>query len=127
MAIAGVGTDLCRIGRFQQHLERGKLALVERLFTVGERDYALGKKSAAAHLAARFAAKEAFLKALGLGLRDGLSWQDIEVVRDALGKPSLKLSGRAAEIVAERQVVATHLSYSHDGDYAVATVILEGA
>lgn len=127
MAIAGVGTDLCRIGRFQLHLDRGNHALFERLFTVGEREYALDKKSAAAHLAARFAAKEAFLKALGLGLRDGLSWQDVEVVRDPLGKPSLRLTGRAAEIVAERQVTSTHLSYSHDGDYAVATVILEGA
>lgn len=127
MAIAGVGTDLCRVSRFQDFLDRGKQALIERLFTVGERDYALAKKSAAAHLAARFAAKEAFLKALGLGLRDGLSWQDVEVVRDTLGKPSLQLSGRAAEIVAERRLKATHLSYSHDGDYAVATVILEGA
>ena len=125
MAVAGLGTDLARIGRFERFLAEEKTALLERLFTAGERDYALGKKGAAAHLAARFAAKEAFLKALGLGLRDGLAWHDIEVTRDPLGKPSLRLSGRAAELVAQRGISAWHLSYSHDGDYAVATVILE--
>lgn len=127
MAIAGVGVDLARISRFERFLGDGKTALLERLFTVGERDYSLGKKSAAAHLAARFAAKEAFLKALGLGLRDGLGWHDIEVVRDELGKPSLVLTGRAAELLLERDISGSHLSYSHDGDYAVATVILERA
>jgi holo-[acyl-carrier protein] synthase len=127
LAIAGVGIDLVRISRFQAFLDGGKLALLERLFTCGERDYALAKKSAAAHLAARFAAKEACLKALGTGLRDGLTWQDLEVVRDPLGKPSLHFTGRAAEMMHERAVDAVHLSYSHDGDYAVATVILEGA
>lgn len=127
MAIVGVGTDLARIGRFQTFLDDGKTALLARLFSRAELDYALARKSAAAHLAARFAAKEACLKALGTGLRDGLSWQDMEVVRDPLGKPSLRLSGRAAELVRERAIDAVHLSYSHDGDYAVATVILEGA
>jgi len=127
MAIAGLGTDLVRISRFQTFIDAGNTALLERLFTAGERDYALPKKSAAAHLAARFAAKEAFLKALGLGLRDGLAWQDMEVVRDPLGKPSLHLLGRAAEIFLERRLTALHLSYSHEGDYATATVILEEA
>lgn len=125
MPVAGVGIDLARISRFQKFLDGDKAALLERLFTPDERAYALPKKSAAAHLAARFAAKEAFLKALGLGLRDGLSWQDLEVVRDELGKPWLQCAGRAAELLRERGIVATHLSYSHDGDYAVATVILE--
>ena len=125
MPIAGLGTDLARISRFERFLVDEKQALLERLFTPGERAYALGKKSAASHLAARFAAKEAFLKALGLGLREGLSWQDIEVLRDELGKPSLHCAGRAAELLSERGVTAVHLSYSHDGDYAVATVILE--
>lgn len=123
--VAGVGIDLARISRFQAFLAQGKRTLLERLFTEGERVYALPKKGAAAHLAARFAAKEAFLKALGLGLREGISWQEIEVVRDDLGKPSLQFAGRAAEILRERGIAVAHLSYSHDGDYAVATVILE--
>ena len=65
------------------------------------------------------------MKALGTGLRDGLAWQQVCVVLDSLGCPSLQLSGRAAEMLAERGALRTHLSYSHDGDYAVATVILE--
>lgn len=124
-SIRGLGVDLVRISRFERLLTAGKQTVVERLFTAGERDYALGKRFPAPHLAARFAAKEAYLKALGLGLRDGLSWQDMEVVRDELGKPSLELRGRALELFRERGAATLHLSYSHDGDYAMATVILE--
>jgi holo-[acyl-carrier protein] synthase len=60
-----------------------------------------------------------------LGWREGISWHDMEVVPDELGRPDLQLSGRAAEIANAKQVGVVHLSYSHDGDYAVATVILE--
>jgi len=123
--IAGIGTDLSRASRFKKFLEVGRQGVLERLFTDAERDYAMSMRYPAPHLAARFAAKEAFLKALGLGLRDGISWQDMEVVRDELGAPSLRLTGRAAEIVRERGISAMHLSYSHDGDYSVATVVLE--
>lgn len=127
MAVLGLGTDLARTERFRRFVADGKAALLERLFTVGERDYALAKADPAPHLAARFAAKEAGMKAFGLGWRDGLSWHDFEVVRDPLGRPDLVLGGRAAALAAERGIKAVHLSYSHDGDYAVATVILEGA
>ncbi len=125
--LAGIGTDLCRSSRFEKYLEAGKDGVLVRLFTPGEREYALAKRYPAPHLAARFAAKEAFLKALGLGLRDGISWQDVEVVRNDLGAPSLQLSGRAAEITRQRGIGRIHLSYSHDGDYAMATVVLEDA
>ncbi|PLX84796.1 MAG: holo-[acyl-carrier-protein] synthase [Desulfuromonas sp.] len=125
MAVAGLGTDLARTGRFRKFVDEGKSSLLERLFTEGERRYALGKKDPAPHFAARFAAKEACLKAFGLGLRAGLSWLDMEVVPDALGRPDLVLSGRAAELARERGIGRVHLSYSHDGDYAVATVVLE--
>ena len=124
MAVIGIGTDLAQIERFNKFLEPGNKVL-ERIFTQGERNYSLKMHSPAAHLAARFAAKEAFLKALGTGLRNGLSWQQIEVVRDELGCPSLLLSGRAVEMMNERGARKTHLSYSHDGNYAVAAVILE--
>jgi holo-[acyl-carrier protein] synthase len=127
VAIVGLGTDLARTERFRRFLVEGKTALIERLFTAGERGYSLAKADPAPHLAARFAAKEAAMKAFGLGWRDGLAWHDFEVVPDALGKPDLILSGRAAELAAGRGVTTVHLSYSHDGDYAVATVILEGA
>lgn len=125
MAVIGLGTDLARSSRFRRLLEAGKSGVIERLFSLDERAYCLRQKDPSPHLAARFAAKEAFLKALGLGLRDGLSWQDMEVVRGPLGQPQLKFTGRAAELIAERKVSMVHLSYSHDGDYAVANVILE--
>ena len=126
MAVAGIGTDLSRAARFEKFLAAGKEGVLLRLFTAGERSYALAKRQPAPHLAARFAAKEAFLKALGLGLRDGITWHDMEVVRDELGAPSLQLTGRASEIVAERGITRVHLSYSHDGDYSMAMVVLEG-
>lgn len=125
MAILGTGIDLVQISRFERILAAEKTALLERLFTPAEREYSLARKAAASHLAVRFAAKEAFLKALGTGLRFGLSWQQIEVVRDELGRPSLALVGRALEMLGEKGATKTHLSYSHDGDYGVASVILE--
>ncbi len=125
MPLAGLGTDLVRVERFRRFVLEGKAALLERLFTEGERRYCLAKRDPAPFLAARFAAKEAFLKALGLGLRDGISWQDMDVVRDNLGKPSFALTGRAQAICNERGIDAVYLSYSHDGDYATAIVVLE--
>ncbi len=125
MSIVGMGTDLARVERFRSFVRENKAALLGRLFTLGEREYALAKKDPAPHLAARFAAKESCLKAFGLGWREGISWHDMEVVPDELGRPDLVLSGRAAEIAAAKHVEMVHLSYSHDGDYAVATVILE--
>lgn len=125
MPVVGLGTDLARVERFRTFVDRKKTALLERLFTLDEREYAFAKKDPAIHLAARFAAKESCLKAFGLGWREGISWHDMEVVPDELGRPDLQLSGRAAEIAAAKQVEVVHLSYSHDGDYAVATVILE--
>ncbi|RLB59834.1 MAG: holo-[acyl-carrier-protein] synthase [Deltaproteobacteria bacterium] len=124
MAIIGIGTDLARSERFRKFLEPGN-KLLERIFSEEERHYSLQKRDPAPHLAARFAAKEAFLKALGTGLRDGLSWQQVCVVLDPLGCPSLELSGCAVELMIALGATKTHLSYSHDGEYAVATVILE--
>jgi holo-[acyl-carrier protein] synthase len=123
--IVGLGVDLARASRFSKLLAQEKRGVITRVFTPDELAYALAMKNPAPHLAARFAAKEAFLKALGLGLRSGMRWQEIEVVRNELGAPSLRLTGQAAERVAERQVTTIHLSYSHEGDYASATVILE--
>ena len=123
--IVGLGVDLARASRFTKFLAQEKRGVIRRVFTPGELAYALAMKDPAPHLAARFAAKEAFVKALGLGLRDGMSWQEVEVVRNELGAPSLCLRGRAAEHAAQRQVTDIHLSYSHEGDYASATVILE--
>jgi holo-[acyl-carrier protein] synthase len=124
LAVVGIGTDLAQVDRFRKFLEPGNKVLT-RIFSTGEREYSLKMRDPAPYFAARFAAKEAFLKALGTGLRDGLAWQQIQVVRDDLGCPSLELSGKAAELMKDRGAHTAHLSYSHDGNYAVATVVLE--
>ena len=123
--IYGIGTDIVGISRFQRFLDSGNSAILNRLFTEQERSACGSNKRSAASFAARFAAKEAFLKALGTGLRNGLSWRDMEVLNDDLGKPDLYLNGRAREMMKERNVRRIFLSLSHDSDSAVAMVILE--
>jgi holo-[acyl-carrier protein] synthase len=125
MAVTGVGIDVVRVERFRRFLQEEKTALLKRLFTPAEQDYARSKRDPAPHLAARFAAKESFSKAMGTGFREGLSWKEIEVVHDPLGKPELVLTGRAAEMVRERGISSLQLSLSHDGDYATAVVVAE--
>ena len=123
--ICGVGTDIVATSRFQRFLDEGNSALLERLFSEAERSICEKRKSAASCLAARFAAKEAFLKALGTGLRDGISWLDMEVFNDPLGKPELIFSGKTAELPQVQQLTGIHLSLSHDSGHAVAMVVLE--
>ena len=123
--IYGIGVDIASIERFQRFIDVGNSAIMERLFTQSERSKCGGRKDAASCLAARFAAKEAFLKALGTGLRDGISWHDLEVSNNALGKPELLLSGKAAEQFQANRLATVHLSLSHDGGSAIAMVVLE--
>lgn len=125
--IIGVGIDTVLTSRFEQHLTRKNQALLDRLFTPEEQAYCLGKATAADCLAARFAVKEAFLKALGTGLRNGVSWSEMSVIHDELGKPLLIVSGVAASVMAQRGATNIHLSISHDGGHAVALVVLEGS
>jgi holo-[acyl-carrier protein] synthase len=123
--IYGIGTDIAAVARFQRFIDTGNTAIIERLFTPAERSRCEKRKDAASCLAVRFAAKEAFLKALGTGLRDGLSWLDMEVSNDALEKPELNLSGRAAELFQAKRLTRVHLSLSHDGGNAIAMVVVE--
>jgi len=123
--IYGIGTDIAAIERFQRFIDEKNTTLLERLFTAQERQYCSARKNGASNYAARFAAKEAFMKALGTGLRDGISWHDVEVVNDSLGKPELILTGRANELYLDRGLCGTFLTLAHDGGVAIATVILE--
>jgi holo-[acyl-carrier protein] synthase len=123
--IFGTGIDIVDISRFERFVRENNEPLFNRLFTPLELDYCAARKRSAQHYALRFAAKEAFLKALGTGLRDGLAWRDMEVVNDTYGKPELKLSGRAAELFRQYGLTGIFLSLSHDGNLAVASVILE--
>ncbi len=125
LRISGLGNDVARIGRFRRFIETDKQAVLDRIFTAEELAYALAKSDPAPHLAVRFAAKEALLKALGLGLRCGIRWCEVQVVRNELGRPGIVLSGRADELFHAGGHERIHLSCSHDGDYAFATVILE--
>jgi len=124
--IIGTGIDIAEIARFERFVKEDNQPLFKRLFTPFELEHCFARRLAAQHLALRFAAKEAFLKALGTGLRDGISWLDMEVRNDELGKPYLEVSGRAAAQFETAGGGKTHLSLSHDAGAAVAMVILEG-
>ena len=123
-AIVGHGIDVVSTERIASLIgEHGERALA-KLFTTGERAYAdASAKRRHEHLAARFAAKEAVLKALGTGLTCGIAWTEIEVVSDEAGKPGLILSGIAAGIAGRLGVEAWHLSLTHDSSLAFASVI----
>jgi holo-[acyl-carrier protein] synthase len=123
--ILGLGTDLVEVGRFRLALER-RATLAERLFTDGEREYGLGQHDPAESLAARFAAKEAVMKALGVGLGD-FEFRDVEVLRADSGEPSLALTGKARSIADDRGVVTWIISLSHTATTAMAVVIAIGA
>ena len=125
MAIYGVGIDLIRIDRLQKMLDRWGNRFEERIFTPAEIEACAARRGRASCLAMRFSAKEAFAKALGTGLRAPVLWHDVEVRGNALGKPEIFLSERAARFCEERGVRSWHLSLTDDGDYGAAVVILE--
>lgn len=116
--IVGIGVDLVDVPRFERSIERTP-ALVTRLFSPAERE--LKPRS----LAARYAAKEALIKALGGS--DGVHWTDIEIVSEPSGRPVFSLSGSTAEVVATRGITTVHLSLSHDAGLATAYVVAEAS
>jgi holo-[acyl-carrier protein] synthase len=125
MAIVGHGIDIVEVARIGEMVERHGDRFLERCFTAGERAYADAKKRRAEHLAGRFAAKEAVLKALGTGWRTGIAWTDIEVVVLPTGQPEVRLHGQAARAAAERGVRSWLLSISHTEALATASAIAE--
>lgn len=124
--IIGTGIDIVRVERIQQAIEKWCGAFEQRVFTEAELEYCMKQKRPAEHLAARFGAKEAVMKAFGTGLSGGVSWKDAQVVRGSSGRPEVVLSGRLKELAGEMGVSAAHVSFSHDGGFAVAQVILTG-
>ena len=124
--IVGTGIDIVHIDRIERLLTRwGNLFLV-RVFTEGEIHRCRQKARSSECFATRFAAKEAFLKAIGLGYREGIRWTDIEVANDSLGKPSLLFHRKARDLYHTLQIRQAFLTLSHDGPFAVAHVLLEG-
>lgn len=140
--IVGIGSDIVEVARIEALFARRGNSLAERILAPGEMAELAKQQFPARYIAKRFAAKEAALKALGTGLRNGIRWADVEVTHDELGKPLLKLGGAAGErLAALRQQlphaahesssagrsaeIATHITLSDEQHYVVAFVIIE--
>lgn len=123
--IVGLGLDIAEIDRIEAAITRHGQAFINRLFTPAEAEYCERHQNRYERYAARFAAKEAAMKALGTGWRHGIRWRDIEVAREASGKPTLRLSGVAREFAERMGVRNISLSITHSGNLALAEVIFE--
>jgi len=124
--IYGIGADLIRIERIARAWARFGPRFEQRIFTAEEVVFSRSRPDPAASLAMRFAAKEAFSKAVGLGLRSArLLWRDIEVVHDRRGKPSFRFHGTASRVAGEIGLRACHLSLSDEAGLAQAFVVVE--
>ena len=121
--IIGIGTDLLEVLRMKKTLSE-QTAFKENIFTENEIAYCEKLKYKEQHYAARYAAKEAFIKAIGTGWRNGIKFIEIEIINDDLGKPEIFLSGKAKEIANNLEVNKIHVSISHLKDIANAYVII---
>lgn len=126
MAIVGTGIDITEVARVAASIERFGDRFLTRVFTPAEIAYCRSKKrSAAQSFAARFAAKEAGMKAIGTGQRHGVTWQDVEVSREPGGRPTILFHRKAAEFAAKLGMRRAALSLTHTEHEAMAQVILE--
>jgi holo-[acyl-carrier protein] synthase len=124
--IVGTGIDIAEVSRIRRSIERFGERFLHRIFTAGEIRYCDSKANRAERYAARFAAKEAAMKALGTGWNHGVRWLDCEVVRQPGGRPTLVFHGKAQEFAAKLGAKNAALSLSHTEEQAIAQVILEG-
>jgi holo-[acyl-carrier protein] synthase len=123
--IISIGIDIIEVARIREVLLRTP-RFVERVYTLAEREYCDSRGAVSAqHYAARFAAKEAALKALQTGWRGGISWQDVEVSAHESGAPYLILTGEVLKVFEKFKATQTHLSLSHTTQHAIAQVVLE--
>jgi holo-[acyl-carrier protein] synthase len=125
IVIIGTGIDIAEVPRIRHAIERFGERFLQRIFTAGEIRYCDAKANRIERYAARFAAKEAAMKALGTGWNHGVRWRDCEVVRMPGGRPTISFHGRAAEFAARLGVKNAALSLSHTAEQAIAQVILE--
>lgn len=124
--IFGIGVDLVKIPRIAAALGRFGERFKNKVFTPQEIAYCDGNSQSANNYALRFAAKEAFSKALGVGLRrHGIRWRDVEVVPASLGRPEVRVSGRAAELCETAEIKGMFVSLTDEGDFGIAVVVLE--
>jgi holo-[acyl-carrier protein] synthase len=123
--IVGTGIDIAEVPRIGQAIERFGDRFLRRIFTEGEIRYCDSRKNRVERYAARFAAKEAAMKALGTGWSRGVRWRDCEVVRMPGGRPTMSFHGKAGEIASRLGAKNAALSLSHTAEQAIAQVILE--
>jgi len=123
--IVGVGIDLAEVDRIRAAIERHGRRFIDRIYTPGEIAYVERKANRYERYAARFAAKEAGMKAIGTGWRRGVRWQDFEVANLASGRPTLRLHGVAATVAESLGVANIALSLTHTAEQGMAIVILE--
>lgn len=123
--IVGTGIDIAEVPRIREAIERHGERFLKRIFTEGEIQYCESKANRVERYAARFAAKEAGMKAIGTGWNHGVRWRDIEVARKPGGRPTLLLHGKAAEFAAKLGATNIALSLTHTEEEAMAQVILE--
>ena len=124
--IVGVGTDITEVARIASLVERHGERFLARVFTDEEVEYSLGRSRRHEHLAVRFAAKEAVLKAIKTGVGPGTSLREVEVLRGAKGEPEARLHGTTAKVARAKGVRRIHISLSHTEQYGVAFVVCEG-
>ncbi len=127
MSIYGIGTDIINISRIEKILKKNSTEFKKKIFTKKEISYCESKRNSKAYYAKRFAAKEAFVKALGTGFSNGLFYKDVEVINNKKGKPIIKMSLRSKKIInkiLKNKKYSTYLSLSDDKPWAVATVII---
>ena len=127
MKIFGIGTDIVNIRRIEQSLKKHKLSFKNKIFSKKEISYCEKRKNPGAFYAKRFAAKEAFTKALGTGIRKGVNLKNIEITNNVHGKPSIYLKGKLANYLQKKikcKKYDIHLSLSDDKPWAQATVII---
>jgi holo-[acyl-carrier protein] synthase len=123
--VLGMGTDLAEVERIAKTIERFGDRFLDRIYTPTERAYAQSKANSVERFAARFAAKEAGMKAIGTGWRRGVKWLDFEVTNEPSGRPTLRLRGVAFKVAEELGVKRISLSLTHTASTAMAIVLLE--
>ena len=122
--IYGIGTDIIEVSRIQAVMEKD-IGFREKIFTPGEIEYCETKKHKYENYAARFSAKEAFMKAIGTGWRFGIRFADIDIYHDEYSKPLIRLSGKAEELAVRERISKIHVSLSHLKEIVTAIVVVE--
>ncbi|MCL1926799.1 MAG: holo-ACP synthase [Syntrophorhabdaceae bacterium] len=127
--IIGIGVDIVEISRIKSILKQHGEHFISRVFTENEKKYSMSAANSAERFAGRFAVKEAVIKALGIGVNTGITWHDIETIRGASGKPSVRLRNQALRFLKQKGGGgnAIHVSIAHDGGKAIAFVVMERA